>query len=239
MAQEKKGLTAISDWIRKSLEIYFKKENLIYLTKFGLLQLLAMGVFYLITFIVFGTGFINPEDPSSLQKANPAAFLPLIAGFLVFMLFNLWVYVATLQAISQVIDGKILGVKETLQSSIKKFLPVLFTGILTGIIILIGFILLIVPGFIFLIWFYFAQYLIIFEKLGPVSALKRSRQLVKGYFWPVAIRVAVLFGYVWVLTMIANAVLKEFMSSIVFTIMNPYFYVMPYLLFKELKEIKK
>jgi len=46
-----------------------------------------------------------------------------------------------------------------------------------------GFLLLIIPGIIFFIWFGFAPYVCIIEGIGSTSALKRSKQLVKGNWW--------------------------------------------------------
>lgn len=67
--------------------------------------------------------------------------------------------------------------------------PVLWTligaSILFGIGVGIGFVLLIVPGLILLtIWAVIAPAVVI-EKRGVIESLGRSRELVKGYGWPV------------------------------------------------------
>jgi hypothetical protein len=56
-------------------------------------------------------------------------------------------------------------------------------GVLTGLAVLGGFILLIVPGIIFGVWFSLAAYAVVAEDLGVIAAMKRSRQLVKNRFW--------------------------------------------------------
>ncbi len=53
-------------------------------------------------------------------------------------------------------------------------------SILFGIIVLIGFILLIVPGIIFAIKLQFYPYLIIDKNMGPIEALKGSWEMTKG-----------------------------------------------------------
>lgn len=59
------------------------------------------------------------------------------------------------------------------------------TSILYGIAVGIGFVLLIVPGLILLtIWAVIAPAIVI-EKRGAIEAFGRSRELVKGYGWPV------------------------------------------------------
>ncbi|MGB8899895.1 MAG: hypothetical protein WCC90_12005 [Methylocella sp.] len=57
------------------------------------------------------------------------------------------------------------------------------TSLLMSIIILIGIILLIIPGLIATVWFIFAPPVVILERITRTAALKRSRNLVKGHAW--------------------------------------------------------
>jgi uncharacterized membrane protein len=63
------------------------------------------------------------------------------------------------------------------------FLNYLLTSILVGIGIILGFILLIVPGIILSLVFGFALYLVIDRKLGPIEAMKESARLTRGNRW--------------------------------------------------------
>jgi hypothetical protein len=56
-------------------------------------------------------------------------------------------------------------------------------GLLTGLAVLGGLILLIVPGIIFAVWFSQSAYAIVAEDLGVIDGMKRSRQLVRNRFW--------------------------------------------------------
>lgn len=226
-----KNISSISDWIKKSLEIFFKKPNLFYLIKFALLQLLLTGVIYLGSFLFWYQqgGVADSFSPSIIF------LLALGAGAIVVIFFSTWLYIATVHAISQIVDGKILGVRKTFDKSLPRVLPVFFTGILTGILVVLGFVLLIIPGIIFLIWFYFAQYVAIVEGLGPVAALRRSRQIVKGYFWPLVWRSLAYIAYMVLISAVSSLVLQPIIHTIIFTLIGPYFYVMPFLLYKELK----
>ena len=60
----------------------------------------------------------------------------------------------------------------------------------------VGFVLLIVPGFLAFIWLYFAQYALVFDNRRGWSALLHSHELMRGRFFKVAIRV-VVFLAVW------------------------------------------
>ncbi|MEK7156696.1 MAG: hypothetical protein AAB790_02720 [Patescibacteria group bacterium] len=56
-------------------------------------------------------------------------------------------------------------------------------SILVGIIVIVGFILVIVPGIIWALRYLFVPYLIIERKLAPFAALKESARITYGYKW--------------------------------------------------------
>jgi uncharacterized membrane protein len=55
--------------------------------------------------------------------------------------------------------------------------------VLFGIISIVGFVLLIVPGIIWSIMFGFAGYLVVDKKMWPIEALKESKRITYGYKW--------------------------------------------------------
>jgi len=70
-------------------------------------------------------------------------------------------------------------------SCLPLFLNYLAASILYGLIVLVGVLLLIVPGIIWSIQFQFYNYAIVDEGLGPIAALERSSQITKGAKWQV------------------------------------------------------
>ncbi|MGA2968043.1 MAG: hypothetical protein ABSD69_02645 [Candidatus Levyibacteriota bacterium] len=56
-------------------------------------------------------------------------------------------------------------------------------ALLSGLIVLGGFILLIIPGIFFAFRLKFAAYLVIDKNLGPVEALKKSWKITRGNVW--------------------------------------------------------
>ncbi|MDA3802623.1 MAG: hypothetical protein PF488_01855 [Patescibacteria group bacterium] len=85
-------------------------------------------------------------------------------------------------------DPKNLFLKE----SDKYFLPYLGVSVLTFILVLLWSLLLIIPGIIFSIFYTFATYIVICEDKKGMKAIKRSKELVKSYFWPVTGRILLI-----------------------------------------------
>lgn len=77
--------------------------------------------------------------------------------------------------------GQKMSFKEAYNAGKKFGLRLLGLGILAGLAILGGFILLIIPGLIFIAWFSLAQFVMVEEDLGIVDSMKRSKAMVKGH----------------------------------------------------------
>lgn len=65
----------------------------------------------------------------------------------------------------------------------RPFWKFLGTSLLAGLMILLGLVLLIVPGIIVGLMLTFVGYIVIEEKLSPIAAIKRSVALTKGSLW--------------------------------------------------------
>lgn len=97
-------------------------------------------------------------------------------------------------------DMSVESYYKTAWNNIRSYWWVLF---LSGIICLGGFILLIVPGIIFAIWYCLASFILISENLKGMNALNKSKEYVKGRWGQVFWRILV----VAVASMIASIVI--------------------------------
>lgn len=70
-----------------------------------------------------------------------------------------------------------------LLSKIHLFIPYLFGSIVYGVIIFVGYLLLIVPGVIWSLKFQYFSYLMVDKNMGPIDAMKRSSRITKGHKW--------------------------------------------------------
>lgn len=91
--------------------------------------------------------------------------------------------------------GEKAGFRQAMRVGIKKWLGLFLLDLLRSLIILAGLIAFIVPGIIFAYWYSLATFIYVDSELGPIEALKRSRELVKG-------KAAEIFGLVGVTVLV-------------------------------------
>jgi len=125
-----------------------------------------------------------------------------------------------------------LPFRESLEKGRSIALPLLWVGLLTGFIITGGFMLFIIPGIIFTVWFFFAQFVLVSEGLSGMGSLLKSREYVRGEWFNVALRLLLVWAASLLLGMIP---LVGPILSIAFL---PYVMIFHYLLYRDLFELK-
>jgi hypothetical protein len=106
-----------------------------------------------------------------------------IASFLVELIFQI--------AEIKILEDSSVGTTEAYRKSFALFYPCLIACILTGIAILFGGILLIIPGIIFGVRFFFSLWVVVCEGKQGKTALMRSKAYTKGVFWAVFMRISI------------------------------------------------
>jgi Membrane domain of glycerophosphoryl diester phosphodiesterase len=141
---------------------------------------------------IFGEAF-------RLYSENAVLFLGVLAVLLVplallelilpaFSFLSIFVNTFSLAALILVIGarelGKDISIREAYESvGVNTYVNLLITNILAGIAIVIGLVLLIVPGVYLLVRFAFIDPAVVLEKKGITEAFSRSSELVKGSWW--------------------------------------------------------
>lgn len=135
--------------------------------------------------LYIGAPLVLSTGLSALVDPNDAGLLGLFFVVTIALyLFLMLVSISFIRAIADAYTGeKIMPVKEALKASTKFFWPAVFVMILTGLIILGGFILVVVPGIIFMVWYAFGYYEVVLDGEQGWKALQTSRQLVLGRWW--------------------------------------------------------
>jgi hypothetical protein len=131
--------------------------------------------------------------------------------------------------------------KGLLKQSLSVILPVFLGSLITGILVLGGTFLFVIPGIIFALYLLFTTYLIILDRLPVMEALRRSVFLVHNSFGQIFVRIVVLIlipiVFNTVLGLFSNSDSQSMLSSL-FSIFYSFFSISYMLgLFKQVKAI--
>jgi hypothetical protein len=145
-----------------------------------------------------------------LVQSGGGALLAL-ASLAIGLVATYWYQGMVVEAVVDILDGRRDHTVGSLFSSVAPFIGTLIgAGILATIIIVIGFILIIVPGLIALTFLAVVAPAVVIDRAGVTGALRRSRELVSGHAWRVFGVIVVLF----LITALINAILSAVGGSV-------------------------
>jgi hypothetical protein len=168
------------------------------------------------------------------------AFISLVALF--------WLQAALVKAVDDVRDGRAdLSLRETFAAAEQRLGPVLVAGVLAAIGIIVGLILLVVPGLILMTLWAVIIPVVVIEGRTAGESFARSRELVRGYGWSVfgviVIVILLLIGFQIVLSLLLSPLadwLRGFVSQIISgTLTAPFIAVVLTLLYFRLRDAKE
>jgi hypothetical protein len=133
---------------------------------------------------------VTPELPADATVAEMMAahqaqveYAPVfMVTALVSVLFILPVTNASvMQAVARIYLGQPVTAVEAVKHGFRRLGPLLWTNLLMMLAIFGGFILLIVPGILFMLWFGLGQEVVVLEGISGTAALGRSKKLVRNH----------------------------------------------------------
>jgi hypothetical protein len=133
-----------------------------------------------------------------------------IASNLLFALLD----AATITIVSDAYLGNTPDLSSTLRAVGMRSGSLIGASILRGLIIVLGLVLLIVPGVVFFAWSFAMPMVIMIEGHDAGSAFTRSRELVRGNVWRVLLTILLAFVIVFVLGVAGGAALGALGSAI-------------------------
>lgn len=138
------------------------------------------------------------------------SFAIVVLSVVVTSLISLWFSLSLIRTLMQLIESdKAAPIKKEITEAAKLILPAVLTSLLVSLAVFGGFLLFIIPGIIFSVWFTFSTYAVAVDGKRGVEALKTSKALVKGRWWSVFARLAVpaiVIGFIaWIIQLIASA----------------------------------
>jgi len=137
------------------------------------------------------------------------------------------------------------GVKNNFRQSKDFFAPYFIISILLGILIFLGFILLIIPGvFLAVIWSLAVLLVVLEDKRSFKEATRRSYALVKNFFWPVFRRFLLLGVIAFFVSLIMNIPMSSLnetgkqayslVLNVFWALLSPFILTYTYLIYKDL-----
>lgn len=205
--------------------------------------------------------FTASSRPESSELPSFGMGLVWFVLFVVVYLVMMWITIAFVRAIFDRYEGReALNPKQELQQVAPLLKSTIWVVILSGLAAFGGFILLIIPGIIFSIWFAFSMYTAIFDGQKGAAALRMSKKLVQGRWWGVFWRLfapGVVYAVIilsaqgilalaskWVLasfengstTQLVSNVILGLLLTIVTLLITPFSTAAPTILYSELKK---
>jgi len=238
-------LISISELFKKTWNIYR-----IGVWKFVKVQLAGwLGVLPLV--IVFGIFF----GFSVLLKGYVGFKLVIIlVGLLAVLALFFLVYFVILSQIASYLLIKDFSLEKKIVVLFKEAMPFVgrffWTSFLAGIFLFLWFLLLIIPGIIYAIFYSFTSWVVIFEGFSGIAAIKRSKELVSGYWWAVLLRYLVIgaayYIIVFILAIPGGFMGEESMAfkiwniatTIVQIVLSPFPFIFTYFVYGNLVKIK-
>jgi hypothetical protein len=120
-------------------------------------------------------GDVKPGAPPTAAMG-----IGIAVGFIAFAILSPIVTVAITYLIGELYQGRSATIGESLRQSLAIVLPVLGTGLLSGLLIAGGFLLLVIPGIWLLLGMIVLSQVMIFERRFGTSAIRRSLELMRG-----------------------------------------------------------
>ena len=205
--------------------------------------LLFLIPFFLV--VAFGASSTILLEKAFAFDAFVVLLLPLVLVFALLTLFvQGWAQVALIYAAKDREEG--IGVKQAYQRAMGKVIPYWWVAFLTGLIVMGGLLLFIVPGIIFISSFSLAMFVLVVEDIRGMDALLKSREYVKGLRGKVLGRL-IFAGLIYlvvsillsILSSVANlSLLDSILSPIANLVIGPVITIYVYLMYVHIKRIK-
>ena len=144
------------------------------------------GLLFLLAFVLnLPTTVISSLEGMITDETGAFVLVVAILAFLAMLLVQPLLQAATIRIVAGSFTGEGASLGESLQVAVRKILPLLGYGIVTGLITGLGYLLCIVPGLVFLTWYYLGPSALGIEDLGVGRAMGRSKSLSEGRRWEI------------------------------------------------------
>ena len=120
---------------------------------------------------------------SAVIVQTGVTILGLLVGAAIGIIIWAVLQAAVLRGAAQATIGDPVDIEASYRWGLARFGSVLLVALLVGIVVAVGFLLLVIPGLIFLVFLSVSEPALIVENRRGTEAMSRSWNLVRGHFW--------------------------------------------------------
>ena len=141
--------------------------------------------FFLVTLIAFSPLFLLRQGSEAAATDPTQAFAMLGIGFVLLMVLSMFSTAIILHGAFQDMRNRPINLLESLKVAFRRFLPLIVLALLETVLLMLGLILLVVPGIMLYVMWLVAVAACVVERTGPWRSLRRSQELTKGHRWKI------------------------------------------------------
>lgn len=177
-----------------------------------------------------------PMGWGEMRGLGPA----LVVTVLLVAVLGAWAGGALVTTLSQKV-----GFVSAYRQSARLIGPYIWIGILSGLAIMVGFILLVIPGIIVLVWLSLSIFTLVIEGARGTDALKRSKAYVEGHWWAVFGRLCLLWLLAFIVSGVSGIVseispwIENTVGLFVNVLVGPFVVTYLYVLYQDLHGLKE
>jgi hypothetical protein len=139
----------------------------------------AANLLVIVAVVVVPLSFISAVAVRLFDVTVTAVIIGAAIGVIIWAILQ----AAMLRGAAQATIGDPVDIEASYRWGLSRFGSVLLVAVLVGIVVGVGFLLLVIPGFIFLVFLSVSEPALIVENRRGTEAMSRSWNLVRGHFW--------------------------------------------------------
>jgi hypothetical protein len=141
--------------------------------------------FFIVTLIAFSPVILLRQVSETAATDVVQALITLGVGFVLLMVLSMLSTAIILHGAFQDMRKRPINLLESLKVAFRRFLPLIVLAVLESVLLVLGIILLVVPGVILYTMWLVAVAACVVERTGPWRSLRRSQELTKGHRWKI------------------------------------------------------
>jgi glycerophosphoryl diester phosphodiesterase family protein len=166
------------------------------------------GKFIIITAIaVIPNLFLQFGVDNSAAEPSLESALTVLLSIVFSLLLNTVGFAVIIHIAFQYLRGQPASLADALPKGLARMFPLIGAALLLSLGVVLGTLLLIIPGIMLAIRWFLAMPVCVLERAGPVASLRRSAELTKGHRWG-------LFG-IFVVVLVVNGVIGALVGLLV------------------------